>query len=169
PCPPCRWTVLTQPQPCASSQAGLSSVPMGELRERRIEWAALALTQGEVLDAFARHCEELDDVEVLDQAPTKLTLSWRGRERGAVELTGAVPAAGEPTLCLTELTEELVERFLADPALRSQVAAYDLAALQKVNGVRSSLFVHFEWFLRDVYGVKVLPAPAFTQGLVERG
>jgi hypothetical protein len=28
---------------------------------------------------------------------------------------------------------------------------------------------YFEWFLRDAYGVKLLPAPAFTQGLVDRG
>jgi hypothetical protein len=35
--------------------------------------------------------------------------------------------------------------------------------------VRSSVFVYFEWFLRDVYGVKVLAAPAFTSGLVGRG
>ncbi len=142
---------------------------MGALRERRIEWAALALTQGEVLDAFDGHCEVLDDVEVLERAPTRLALSWRGRERGVVELTDALPAVGEPTLALMELDDALVERFLDDPALRSQVAVYDLATLQKVNAVRASLFVHFEWFLRDVYGVKVLPAPAFTQGLVDRG
>jgi hypothetical protein len=35
--------------------------------------------------------------------------------------------------------------------------------------VRSSVFVYFEWFLRDAYGVKILAAPAFTSGLVERG
>jgi hypothetical protein len=35
--------------------------------------------------------------------------------------------------------------------------------------VRSSVFVYFEWFLRDEYGVKLLPSPAFTQGLIERG
>ena len=35
--------------------------------------------------------------------------------------------------------------------------------------MRSSAFVYFEWFLRDAYGVKLLPASKFTQGLVERG
>ena len=34
---------------------------------------------------------------------------------------------------------------------------------------RSSAFVYFEWFLRDAYGVKLEPAAAFTQGLIERG
>jgi hypothetical protein len=35
--------------------------------------------------------------------------------------------------------------------------------------VRSSVFVYLEWFLRDTYGVKILPESAFTSGLVERG
>jgi hypothetical protein len=35
--------------------------------------------------------------------------------------------------------------------------------------VRSSAFVYFEWFLRDAYGVKLMPVPAFTQGLIDRG
>jgi hypothetical protein len=80
-----------------------------------------------------------------------------------------VPERDEPLLALTELTDELVARFLDDAVLRSRVAVLDLARLEKVNAVRSSVFVYFEWFLRDVYGVKVLPANAFTQGLVERG
>jgi hypothetical protein len=29
--------------------------------------------------------------------------------------------------------------------------------------------VYFEWFLRDVYGVKLLPSAAFTAGLIDRG
>lgn len=74
-----------------------------------------------------------------------------------------------PLLLLGELTEAVVGRFLDDAALRSRLAVYDLVRLEKVNTVRSSIFVHFEWFLRDAYGVKVLPAPAFTQGLVDRG
>jgi len=89
-------------------------------RERRIEWAAASVTQGEILDAFARHCrEELDDVEVLTTTPTRLDLAWR-RERSSVELAGNLP-------------------------------------------------VHFEWFLRDAYGVKVVASDAFTRGLVDRG
>ena len=35
--------------------------------------------------------------------------------------------------------------------------------------MRSSVFVYFEWFLRDAFGVNVLPAPAFTRGLIDRG
>jgi hypothetical protein len=31
------------------------------------------------------------------------------------------------------------------------------------------VFVYFEWFLRDAYGVKLLPAGAFTQRLIDRG
>ena len=38
-----------------------------------------------------------------------------------------------------------------------------------MNAVRSSVFVYFEWFLRDVYGVKVVASDVFTRGLVDRG
>ncbi len=61
------------------------------------------------------------------------------------------------------------ERFVEDAALRSRVALLDLARLEKIAAVRSSIFVYFEWFLRDAYGVKVLAEPAFTRGLVDQG
>jgi hypothetical protein len=138
-------------------------------RDRTIEWATQTLTQGEALDAFADYCAEIDDLELAERTPVVLVLSWRGRERARVELVETLPERDEPLLALTELTEELVGRFLDDPVLRSRVAVLDLARLEKVNAVRSSVFVYFEWFLRDLYGVKVLPANAFTQGLVERG
>src|SRR5581483_11823367 len=113
-------------------------------RERPVEWAALTTTHGEVLDAFASYCrDELDD------APPA------GRE--------------EPTLLVTALTDELVSTLLDDASLRARVAVYDLARLEKVNAVRSSVFVHFEWFLRDAYGVKLVASDAFTRGLVDRG
>jgi hypothetical protein len=138
-------------------------------RERRIDWAALSVTQGEILDAFALYCrDDLDDVEVLGESPTRVELAWR-RERSAVELADELPEREEPTLVLTELTEALVTRLLDDPALRTRVAVYDLARLEKVNAVRSSVFVYFEWFLRDLYGVKVVASDAFTRGLVDRG
>jgi hypothetical protein len=141
-------------------------------RERPIEWATRTLTQGEVLDAFAGHCEvELDDVEIVVQTPLRLEVDWRGgRELSAVALrAGPVAPEPEPLLLLGEIEPELVARFLDDADLRGRVAVYDLARLEKLNAVRSSVFVYFEWFLRDVYGVKVLPPNAFTRGLVERG
>jgi hypothetical protein len=98
-----------------------------------------------------------------------LRLDWRSREQAVVELAETLPERSEPTLALMELSEELVPRFLDDPALRSRVALYDLVRLEKISAVRSSAFVYFEWFLRDVYGVKVVPAGAFTRGLVDRG
>lgn len=143
-------------------------------RARPLEWAALTVTQGEVLDAFAEHCrEELDEVEVVSEGPTRLELSWR-RERSAVELRLGFlfceRLGGEgPLLLLGELRPGLVERFLDDAGARSRIGVYDLVRLEKVNAVRSSVLVFFEWFLRDRYGVKLLPAPAFTQGLVDRG
>ncbi|HEY3205929.1 MAG TPA: hypothetical protein VGJ58_03150 [Gaiellaceae bacterium] len=142
-----------------------------ELRDVAIEWAALTVTQGEVLDAFAAYCDDLDDVATVEREGTKLELAWKGRERSIVALGAGVPAASleEPTLLIADLADELVERFLDDEALRARLAVYDLRRLEKINAVRSSVFVYFEWFLRDLYGVKLLPSPGFTQGLVERG
>jgi hypothetical protein len=144
-------------------------------RGRPLEWTTVSLTQGDVLDAFAAYCrDELDDLDVVAAEPSRLELGWRERERSAVELrcgflfVERLAEAG-PMLLLGELTAAAVERFLEDEALRAAIAAYDLARLEKVNAVRASAFVHFEWFLRDAYGVKVAPADAFTRGLVERG
>jgi hypothetical protein len=138
-------------------------------RGRRIDWAAISVTQGEVLDAFAVYCRDaLDDVELVSETPARLDLAWR-RERSAVVAATEPPAGDEPTLVLTELTADLVTALLDDAALRARVAVYDLARLEKANAVRSSVFVYFEWFLRDVYGVKVVASDAFTRGLVDRG
>ena len=138
-------------------------------RERKIDWAAQTLTQGEILDAFCVYCEGVDDLEVLEHESLFVRLSWRGRETSTVEIADTLPAAGDPSLVLTEITDELAEGFLDDEELRGRVAVYDLAQLTKINAVRSSSFVYFEWFLRDFYGVKILAANAFTQGLVARG
>ena len=144
---------------------------------RPIAWAAQTVTQGEVLAGFADHCrDELDDVEVVEAEPARLVLAWR-REQSRIELRagflGCERLAFEtPTLLLGDIEADLtslVDAFVAEPALRSRLAVCDLARLEKINAVRSSVFVYFEWFLRDAYGVKLLPAPAFTQGLVERG
>jgi hypothetical protein len=145
------------------------AMPVTDPRDRRIDWAALSVTQGEILDAFALYCRDaLDDVDVLDDSPTRLELGWR-RERSSIELADELAAREEPTLVLTELTDGLVTRLLDDAVLRGRVAVYDLARLEKVNAVRSSVFVYFEWFLRDLYGVKVVASDAFTRGLVDRG
>ena len=129
----------------------------------------MSVTQGEVLDAFALYCRDaLDDVELVAASPTRLDLAWR-RERSSVEAADQLPEREEPTLLLTALADELVDRLLDDAALRARIAVYDLARLEKANAVRSSVFVYFEWFLRDVYGVKVVASDAFTRGLVDRG
>jgi len=143
-------------------------------RGRPIEWATRTLIQGDVLDAFGRYCEdELDDVDVLAATPSRLALAWR-RERSAIVLRASFLfcdrlAEDGPVLLLGSLGPKATERFLDDGNLRSRVALLDLARLEKIAAVRSSVFVYFEWFLRDEYGVKILAAPAFTGGLVERG
>ena len=144
---------------------------------RTIEWATRTITQGEVLAAFAAHCrEELDDVEVAELGSTFLVATWR-RETSRVELRerilpGELAATETPTLYLGELPDDLdplVDAFVSDESLRARVALVDLVRLEKISAVRSSVFVYLEWFLRDEYGVKLLPAAAFTQRLIDRG
>jgi len=145
------------------------AVAVTDPRGRRIDWAATSVTQGEVLDAFAVYCrDELDDVELVAESSTRLELAWR-RERSYVEVADTLPDREEPTLVLTTIVDALVAHLLDDAAVRARIAVYDLARLEKVNAVRSSVFVYFEWFLRDVYGVKVVASDAFTRGLVDRG
>ena len=143
-------------------------------RGRAIEWATQTVTQGQVLDAFRDYCrDELDDVDVLAATPSRLELGWR-RERSTVEIRAGFLfcerlATESPALLLGPVGPKATERFLADETLRSRVALLDLERLEKIAAVRSSVFVYFEWFLRDAYGVKILPDNAFTSGLVERG
>jgi hypothetical protein len=143
-------------------------------RARRVDWVGRALDQGEVLDAFARHCEqELEEVEVLSAEPARLKLGWR-RERATVELrVGTVGFDGLAdegvVLILCPLTEGCVARLAEDQRLAGRLAICDLVRLEKINAVRSSVFVYFEWFLRDAYGVKLLTATAFTRALIARG
>jgi len=143
-------------------------------RGRAIEWATQTVTQGQVLDAFRDYCrDELDDVDVLAATPSRLELGWR-RERSTVEIRAGFLfcerlATEGPALLLGPVGPKATERFLADETLRSRVALLDLERLEKIAAVRSSVFVYFEWFLRDAYGVKILPDNAFTSGLVERG
>jgi hypothetical protein len=145
--------------------------------ERPIEWADHQLTQGELLAGFARHCaDELDDVEVDELTPTVLVARWR-TEVSRIELRAGTVGIEHllsemPTMLVTapgEDTDRLVTRFLDAPELRARLMVFDPSRLEKIGAVRSSVFVYFEWHLRDAYGVKVVPSPAFTRGLVDRG
>ena len=146
-------------------------------RGRRVDWAARSVTQGEVLAAFARHCrDELDDVEVASEEPSVLVVKWRTEESRLELRNGFLGidriASGTPTMLLGDVEPTLgalVTAFVDGPELRSRVAVCDLGRLERLGTVRSSGFVYFEWFLRDEYGVKLVPAPAFTQGLIDRG
>jgi hypothetical protein len=143
-------------------------------RGREIDWTIRSVTQGEILDTFAAYCrDELDDVEVLAHEPSRLALGWR-QERSAIELRVGFLfcdrlAVDGPVLLLGPIGPRAVERFLGEPELRARVGLLDLARLEKIVAVRSSVFVYFEWFLRDAYGVKILPESTFTRGLVEQG
>jgi hypothetical protein len=144
---------------------------------RRIDWAARSVGQGELLAAFCDHCDrELEDVEVLERDDDVLVARWR-RETSRIELrAGFVSverlASGTPTMLLGDIEEDeerLVRMFVDDADLRGRLAICDLARLERLGAVRSSVFVYFEWFLRDAYGVKLLPSARFTQGLIDRG
>lgn len=145
--------------------------------ERAIEWGARTTTQGDVLAAFAAHCrDELADVEVVEVGPTFLEVRWR-TEASRFELRNGFVgidrlASDGPTMLVGEIGPELdglVAVFLDRPELRAKLAVCDLELLERLGTVRSSAFVYFEWFLRDEYGVKLLPVPSFTQGLIDRG
>ena len=145
---------------------------------RQLEWGATVVTQGELLAAFAAHCaEELDDVEVVSRAPAELVVRWRDetsrflvaerlpRDRAAAR-RAAVDGARRPRAPRRTASSR---RIVADrPSARRSPSATS-AAWSASARVRSSAFVYFEWFLRDAYGVKLLPAAAFTQGLIDRG
>ena len=145
--------------------------------ERPVEWGALTTTQGEVLAGFARHCrDDLDDLEIVGDDGTLLTVRWRTEESRFELRNGFLGvdrlATGTPTMLLGDIERDLsglVSIFLDRPDLRSRLAVCDLARLERLGTVRSSAFVYFEWFLRDEYGVKLVPVPAFTQGLIDRG
>jgi hypothetical protein len=146
-------------------------------RRRTAEWSLRSVTQGEVLDAFARHCrDDLDDVEVLAHDDSVLLARWRSETTRIEARLGTVGiaklAGGPPTMLLADLESsgpDLLDRYLSDAGLRGSVAVVDLARLERLGAVRSSVLVYFDWFLREEYGVKVLPANAFTQGLLARG
>src|SRR5205807_2912947 len=118
-------------------------------RGRTIEWAALTLTQGDVFDGFAEYCrDELEDVDVVDHAPSRLALGWR-RERSTIELRAGFLfcdrlAAEGPALLLGSIGPRAAERFVEDAGLRSRVALLDLARLEKISAVRSSVFVYLD-------------------------
>jgi hypothetical protein len=144
---------------------------------REIEWATHTVTQSELLDAFAAHCaSELDEVDVLERRGDLFVARWR-RETSRIELrAGFVGVEGlvseTPTMLLGSIEgdeERLVTAFVGDDRLRSRLAICDLARLERLGTVRSSVFVYLEWFLRDAYGVKLLPSSAFTQGLIDKG
>lgn len=145
--------------------------------ERRIEWATLTVAQGELLAAFAENCQrELEDVEVLESTGDVLVARWR-RETSRIELRAGFLgferlASETPTMLLGNVESDsgrLVDAFVDDADLRSRLVVCDLGRLERIGAVRSSVFVYLEWFLRDAYGVKLLPAAAFTQGLINKG
>jgi hypothetical protein len=146
-------------------------------RHRPIDWASGSVLQGDVLAAFAEHCRrDLDDVEVEASDDTTLAVRWRA-EVSRFELRNGFfgierLASGTPTMLLGDIEphlDDIVLAFLDDPGLRARLAVCDLGRLERIGTVRSSAFVYFEWFLRDEYGIKLVPTPAFTQGLIDRG
>jgi hypothetical protein len=67
------------------------------------------------------------------------------------------------------LIEPVTEQLCSQPGLRYRLALCDLDQAQKMNLTRSDLFVYLERYLRRAHGLRLIPAPTFTQGLVDRG
>lgn len=142
-----------------------------------IDWVAMTLQHGEVFETFKRHCaEELDEVSVVDAGKDTLVARWR-HELSRLELRAGFIGFEQlvsdvPTMLVGVLEGDdavVTAAFLDDADLRGKLAVCDLTRLERIGTPRSSLFVYFEWFLRDAYSVRLLPAPAFTQGLIDRG
>jgi len=144
---------------------------------RPLPWGAAVVTQGEVLASFAAHCAvDLDDIDVVAARPAELVVRWRDETSRFVLRNGVVGverhAGGSPLMVIAELgaaADGVIQAYLANPVLRASVAVCDLARLERIGSVRSSAFVYLEWFLRSAYGVKLLPAGAYTMGLIDRG
>lgn len=65
--------------------------------------------------------------------------------------------------------QAVAEILLRCPAVYRRVGIYDLSAGVKMSVVSNPLFALFEWFLRDEYGWRPAPSPAFTRALVRTG
>ncbi len=66
-----------------------------ELRDRTMAWASLSITQGEVLDAFAAYCDELDDLTVVERTPVA-PRARLARERAERDRAGPGDPRGAP-------------------------------------------------------------------------
>lgn len=77
------------------------------------------------------------------------------------------------TLVLTRLPEAVARNvaapFATVPAIRHRLALYDLEGGVKINVTRGELFVHFERYLREAYGLRLAPSPAITESLRDVG
>jgi hypothetical protein len=162
----------------AAAERDAATAALTEARTgRAIEWASGAHTHGEILEAFVRHCAtELDDVTVVEAGADVLVTRWRD-ETSRLELRAGLIGieqlvSEEPTMLIGVIGDDpapVVTAFLDNEDLRTKLAVTDLTRLERIGTPRSAVFVYFEWFLREVYGVKLLPAAAFTQGLIDRG
>ncbi len=65
--------------------------------------------------------------------------------------------------------EPITEQLVSQPGLRYRLALCDLEQAHKMNLTRSDLFVYLERYLRRIHGLRLAPAPTFTDGLVDRG
>ncbi len=133
-----------------------------------------------LMEGFGRYCHE-EGIGHIEISSTRemicgRMLHYKGREHWILLrpslLYYNVPPEGY-LLVLCRIAEEAIEAIadllVAKTNLRNRLALCDLHHAQKVNLTRSDLFVHFERYLRRVYGVRLIPVPEFTQALIDRG
>jgi hypothetical protein len=134
---------------------------------------------GDLLEDFDRYCR--DELQIQSAETGERSLSWGGKCFTSAGRCHHVLVRPAPVrlqahrdhffLMLCQLpesgTEKIVEFFVKSSALRQRVALFDLERALKINLTRSDVFVHFERFLRRRYGIRLVPAPELTQGLVD--
>jgi len=182
----CRYGLLSAgPDGCLAVPADLRGALSQELErhlgELPVQLPGETLCLDELLDDFA----EYQVYEPASAAPTDrpVAAGWPGRKFASAGRWHLVLPRPFP-LCLKahpdafivmlcRLPEDgwpaIAAGFVASPALRARVAIYDLAAGHKANLTRSEPAVYFERYLQREWGVRLTPAPAFSQGLIDGG
>ena len=158
----------------------LASVLATLLNRREVSLPKWSGSPAELLSAFDTYCLQ----ELSGPTPAKdLPCLWGGAAYTSANRTHLLLFRPFP-LCLQVHSEHyillicqwpqngleaIVAQFVERPSLRQRVALYDLGRGQKMNLTRSGLFVHFERFLRWTYGLRIVPSPELTQGLINAG
>lgn len=157
---------------------------LGRLKENiRLSLAGREVIAGAFLDRLASYLQEEVFGLILTEPPGNggFTARWQERDyRVALAFSPAwLPAAAEATagenrfLALVgpfaALGWQTMIKYYACPPFRRFTAYFDPWHCQKMNISRGGLFTYFDWFFRDVYGLKFFIPEAFSHSLHDMG